>query len=99
MTLTITISLANYLFSLNIFITLRQDKEKGNRAFVPLINDSSRSLRPHPPIHILSLMPRYPRISVDMYFYHFYRAEIASHLLKEKNIYELSAKYSGAHWG
>ena len=43
MTRTITISLGNYLFSLNIFITLAQDKEKGNRTFVPLFNDSSAS--------------------------------------------------------
>ena len=46
MTRTITISLRNYLFSLNIFITLAQDKEKGNRTFVPLINDSPLPSRP-----------------------------------------------------
>ena len=53
MTRTITISLRNYLFSLNIFITLAQDKEKGNRTFVPLINDSSASslVKTYPQIH------------------------------------------------
>ena len=66
MTRTITISLGNYLFSLNIFITLAQDKEKGNRTFVPLFNDSSAS----------SLVKTYPQIRIFHFSFRLFDASI-----------------------
>ena len=76
MTRTITISLGNYLFSLNIFITLAQDKEKGNRTFVPLFNDSTASslvktmvkMKTYPQIHIFHFSFRLFDASIFKYF-------------------------------